>query len=140
MTQDALNWWASIVTIIGGGIAVAALLLSFWQLWLSRRATAVVAVMSVNDSISQAWNAWIVAEESDDKDLAFGNLVNVLETSCLAYREKMFVGRSKAMLKDYLSANLKTIENAGLSSQLLPLFQSSKTFENLEWFYKNERV
>ncbi|MFP9138568.1 hypothetical protein ACLI1C_15420 [Devosia sp. XGJD_8] len=140
MTQADIDWWAAAVTIVGGGIALVALWLSWWQLRLSRKSTAVAAVMAVHDSITQGWNAWLTAPIQSDKDFAFGNLVNVLETSCLAYREDMFVGRSKSMLQHYLSANMDTIDKAGLASQLLPLFQSAKTFENLEWFYKNKRV
>lgn len=140
MNQADLDWWAALITIGGGVVAIVALWLSWWQLRLSRKATAVTAVMSVHDSITQGWNAWLVAATPDEREVAFGNLVNLLETSCLAYREEMVVGRSKAMLRHYLSANMDTIDNAGLASQLLPLFQSSKTFENFEWFYKTKRI
>jgi hypothetical protein len=138
-TEGTISYWANLMTLVGVPIALLALLAAFRQLWLSQRTSSVSALLSLQDSLRDCWTAYLTAPP-ENRDLAFGELCNTIEFACAALHDRVFVGESRRVLKDYLIEILKIIDRRDfMRDAMLGLRLNPETFANISRFLTKNR-
>ena len=139
-TDAQLQYWASVITIVGLPIAVFAFLASWRQLTLSKKAGSVAALVALHDSFRDCWNTYLLSDGTRQK-LAFGDLSNTLEIACGAFADGTLFGESAVILETLLLDYLKTIEqNDEARTELLRLLTGPETFRNIRIFLQRHRT
>jgi hypothetical protein len=138
-SQEAIQYWSGLTTIVGFPVALVALWLTKRQLSLSQRAGSATALVALHDSLQHGWSRFLGAQNTE-RQLAFGDLCNTIEISCAALSDRIFFGESRVLLEDYLLNALKLMEtNDSAREQLLQLLQDPETFINIRRFLTRRR-
>jgi hypothetical protein len=137
---DAVAFWANIVTLIALPFTVCALVVAVTQLFYGRRATSAGALINLNESFRQAWLQFSNAQSDDAKQHSFADVMNLLETACAIFEDKLFVGRSGRLLEDYLCHIFGLIEHSPDGKKRIEtMMMTEKTFEHILRFVQCHR-
>jgi hypothetical protein len=139
-TMDAIAFWANIGTLIALLLNAVALFLAAWQIKIGRSGASAGALIALNESFRQAWLQFTNASNDDAKHHAFADVVNLLETACAVFKDKLFVGSTRELLKSYLCEVFVLIENSEDGRRRLEsLFTTPDTFKHMVGFLSTHR-
>jgi hypothetical protein len=137
---DLLAFWASVATLVGLPIALAALLYAIIQFSLARRAGSAATVIPLFDGFRDCWVAYRGSKTESDRNFYFAELVNTLEVACAISRDRVLAGATQYVLEQYIVSVFQLIEGSpDALKSLTGLSQTSETFENIFWFIKLHR-
>jgi hypothetical protein len=132
---DFFGFWASVVTLVGLPLGMAAVWYAARQLSLGRKAASAGVTIPLNDAFRERWSAFFAAETDKERKYQFAELANALEIACAISRDKVLYGASKDVLEHYLVGAFQVIESSADATQLLgQLLETPKTFENIVHF------
>jgi hypothetical protein len=125
---------------VANGATVVALLVAVWQLWLGRRASSGSALISLNESLRQAWlQVKDAVRKGDDKEIqyAFSDAMNLLEVACAAWEDCLFTGKTGLVMKQYLIELLTDIfSNKGPRDRIEKMRHAPGTFVHIRHFVR----
>lgn len=134
--MDAVAFYANIATLIAVFIAA-------WQVRLGRKAASAGAFMTLNESLRQAWLHFSAVSEqgSEQQRLhAFSDVMNLLESACAIFEDKIFVGKVGTLLEDYLCHVLILIQQSeDARSRIERIMVTEKTFDHILRFVAQHR-
>ncbi|MBR0930650.1 hypothetical protein JQ561_28915 [Bradyrhizobium diazoefficiens] len=138
-TSDQVQYWSSVITIVGLPLTVLALGATVRQLWLSQRTGSVATVTALHDSLRECWSDYFKAV-STDRSIPFGDLCNTLELACAITFDRVLFGKSGELLNDYIINLLKLIErHESLRDEFLSLLEDHTTFIYIRKFLEENR-
>lgn len=118
-------------------VSMVALAVSLIALRRSDRNTSLATLVSINQGLSDAWRHYLYDPSPEMRDLAFGDLTNLLEIGCAAYLSGSIHHESKKLLGQHLCGTLNIIEgHAPAHHALRELREAPATFANLRSFQK----
>jgi hypothetical protein len=131
--MDAVAFYANIATLIAVFIAA-------WQVRLGRKAASAGAFMTLNESLRQAWLHFSTVSD-EGKQHAFADVMNLLESACAIFDEKIFVGKVKTLLEDYLCHVFILIQESDDARERIEqhMMLTDKTFEHIGKFLRQHR-
>src|ERR1700730_11073730 len=100
--MDAIALWANVGTLIALVLNAVALYVTARQLFIGRRAASAGALIALSESFRQAWLQFSNAGDEDAKQHTFADVMNLLESACAIFEDRLFVGRAGRLLEDYL--------------------------------------
>lgn len=140
-TADAIAVLANLATLVGLPLALIALSVAAWQVILSRRATTASAVIALNESFRQAWHVFTKAANDDDRQHAFADIMNLLETTCSIFEDGSLVGKTGTLLEDYLCHVFTLIQSSDDARQRIQaMFNTRTTFDHCIRFLAQHRT
>lgn len=139
-TPDQVQYWSSVVTVVGLPIAVFAFLAAWRQLSLSKRSGSVTALITLHEALRKCWNDYFAESDPSKENLAFGDLCNTLEVACAAFADRTLFGESARVLESYLVHSLHMIEqHEETRVKLVAFLQDETTFSNISGFLRSHR-
>jgi hypothetical protein len=138
--MDAIALWANVGTLIALVLNAIALFVAARQLFDGRRAASAGALIALNESFRQAWLQFSKAGEEDAKQHGFADVMNLLESACAIFEDKLFVGRAGRLLEDYLCHVFVLIaQSEDARKRIEALMLTEKTFEHILRFLQRHR-
>jgi hypothetical protein len=138
--MDAIALWANVGTLIALVLNAVALYVASRQLFDGRRAGSAGALIALNESFRQAWLQFSNAQEEDAKQHTFADVMNLLESACAIFEDKLFVGRAGDLLEDYLCHVFGLIGQSEDSRKRIEgMMLTDKTFEHILRFVQRHR-
>ncbi|WP_092028537.1 hypothetical protein [Bradyrhizobium sp. OK095] len=140
-SSDAIQYWSGVATIFGLPIAILAFFYAARQLSLAQKAGSGASLIALSEAFRQNWSAFVAATSDAQKRHAFADLANALEIACAVFRDGVFFGHSKNLLKHYLVHQFRVIQDSELAGQrLVSLLQTKETFNEIRWFVETHRA
>jgi len=137
--MDAVAFYANIGTLVAVALTAIALFLTARQLRIGRRAASAGAFIALNESFRQAWLHFSNVDEGR-KQYAFADVMNLLESACVIFDEKIFVGKVATLLEDYLCHVFILIqESDDTRERIEKMILTHKTFEHITKFLRQHR-
>lgn len=137
--MDAVAFYANIATLVAVALTAIALFLTARQLRIGRRAASAGAFIALNESLRQAWLHFSHTDEAG-KQYAFADVLNLLESACVIFDEKIFVGKVETLLEDYLCHVFILIqESDDARGRIEQMMLTDKTFEHIVGFLRQHR-
>lgn len=141
--MDAVAFYANIATLFAVALTAIALFFTARQLRIGRRAASAGAFIALNESFRQAWLHFRNIDEADEagKQYAFADVMNLLETACAIFDEKIFVGKVATLLEDYLCHVFILIQESDDARERIEqhMMLTDKTFEHIGKFLGQHR-
>lgn len=138
--MDAVAFWANIATLVVLALNVAALYLAARQLRIGRTGASAGALIALNKSFRQGWLEFSFAGDEARKHHAFADIMNLLESTCAIFEDKLFVGKAGKLLEDYLCHVLILIRDSDdARARIERLMLTSKTFDQIINFLAHHR-
>ncbi len=130
--MDAVAFYANIATLVAVALTAIALFVTACQLRIGRRASSAGAFIALNESLRQAWLHFSNADEAG-KQYAFTDVVNLLESACAIFDERIFVGKVEKLLEDYLCHVFILIQESDDARRRIEhhMMLTDKTFEHI---------
>lgn len=137
--MDAVAFYANIGTLVAVAFTAIALFLTARQLSIGRRAASAGAFIALNESLRQAWLHFSSIDQAG-KQYAFADVMNLLESACVIFDEKIFVGKVETLLEDYLCHVFILIqESDDARGRVEHMMLTDKTFEHIVRFLRHHR-
>jgi hypothetical protein len=137
--MDAVAFFANIATLVAVTFTAIALFLAARQLLIGRRAASAGAFVALNESLRQSWLHFSTVDEAG-KQYAFTDVMNLLESACVIFDEKIFVGKVETLLEDYLCHVFILIqESDDARGRIEPMMMTGKTFEHIVKFLRQHK-
>jgi hypothetical protein len=96
------------------------------------------AFIALNESFRQAWLHF--SNDQDRKQYAFADVMNLLESACAIFDEKLFVGKTRRLLEDYLCHIFILIQQSDdAKARIERLMMTERTFEHIVKFLQHHR-
>lgn len=138
--MDAVAFYANIGTLVAVALTAIALFLTARQLRIGRRASSAGAFIALNESFRQAWLHFSNIDEAG-KQYAFTDVMNLLDSACAIFDEKIFIGKVATLLEDYLCHVFILIqESPDARGRIEQMMMTSKTFEHIVKFLRQHRT
>jgi hypothetical protein len=138
-TTDAIALYANIATIVVVFFTAVALLVAAQQLWAARRGTSAGAYIALNESFRQAWLHFSNVDEQG-KQHAFSDIMNLLESACAIFEDKIFIGKVGTLLEDYLCHVFILIQQSDdARNRIERMMVTYKTFAHIVRFIAHHR-
>jgi hypothetical protein len=138
-TMDAVAFYANIATLVAVVLTAIALFVTARQLRIGRKAASAGAFIALNESLRQSWLHFSQIDEAG-KQYAFADVMNLLESACVIFDEKIFVGQVETLLEDYLCHVFILIqESDDARSRIEQMILTDKTFEHIVRFLHRHR-
>jgi hypothetical protein len=135
--MDAVAFYANIATLVAVALTAIALFLTARQLRIGRRATSAGAFIALNESLRQAWLQFSNIDEAG-KQYAIADVMNLLESACVIFDEKIFVGKVETLLEDYLCHVFILIqESDDARGRIEHMMLADRTFEHIVKFLRH---
>src|SRR3990167_4966902 len=123
------------IAVISVMAAIVAVIVSLVALHRADKNTSLATLVSINEGMSQAWRHYLHDETAEERELAFGDLINLLEIGCAAYLNGSIHHDSKGLLGQHLCSTLDIIGgHAPARDALHALREAPSTFEHLAKF------
>ena len=137
--MDAVAFYANIGTLVAVVLTAVALFLTARQLRIGRRASSAGAFIALNELFRQAWLHFSNIDEAG-KQYAFADVMNLLDSACAVFDEKIFVGKVATLLEDYLCHVFILIqESDDARERTEQMMMTPKTFEHIVRFLRQHR-
>jgi len=137
--MDAVAFYANIATIGVVFFNAVALLVAARQLWAARRGASAGAYIALNESLRQTWLQFSNVSEQG-KQHAFSDVMNLLESACAIFEDKIFVGKVGTLLEDYLCHVLILIQDSDdARNRIERMMVTEKTFDHILRFVAQHR-
>ena len=138
--MELVQFWADIATLVALLFTVGALGFTAWQVWTGRLAASANALIALNDAFRQAWLEFRNATGEDSKQYAFSDVMNLLESACAIFQDRLFVGRSGKLFEEYLCHVLILIRDSpDAKRRIEKMLLMPNTFEHVLRFLKQHR-
>jgi hypothetical protein len=137
---DTIALGVSIATFIAVLLNGYAIYVALRQLKIGRSGASAGALIALNESFRQAWLEFTKVETEDTKQHAFADVMNLLETACAIFEDKLFVGKAADLLETYLCEVFILIEKSDDSrSRIQSMFTTPTTFQHITRFLSTHR-
>jgi hypothetical protein len=137
--MDTVAFYANIATLLAVALTAIALFVTARQLRIGRRSASAGAFIALNESLRQAWLHFSTIDEAR-KQYAFADVMNLLESACVIFDEKIFVGKVETLLEDYLCHVFILIqESDDARGRIEHMMLTGKTFEHIVKFLRHHR-
>lgn len=131
---------ASAADIVSLLVALVALVVSLMALHRSDRTGSAGTLVSLYDSIAEAWRRFLQAGTDSDQSFELAELLNRLEVACALSLGQGIHGASKELLDDYVENSLIAIVgDPGASKSLGRLQDKPTTFKYLDRFIRGRK-
>ena len=140
MTKDEIEFYANVATVAALVPTFIALFMTARQLWAGRRAASATSLVSLNESLRQAWLHFRQAKPEDDIQYAFSDVINLMEIACAASEDGLFVGETGKVMEKYLLDVLRAVaQNESAKARIEKMLEIPGTFEHLYRFVRANR-
>lgn len=129
-----INYAANVVTIVGFPLAIAGLVVVFFQIRREKLAGSASAVVGIHESIRARLDhiSSFPAVDDSSRDAAFFDLFNDLELACAIVLDSPVVGRTGEFAHQLIRDVLRIIEDDPiLSERLQSAIHDPNTFKNI---------
>jgi hypothetical protein len=141
MSADNVQYWSGVATIIALFVGIGALIYAGAQLALARKAGSGASLIALNEAFRQNWQIYLNASTAPARLHAFADLANCLEIASAIFRDKVFYGNSRDVLRAYLINVFALIQASPRASQsLIDLLEFRETFGNIRLFISRHKV
>ena len=135
-SPEAVSYWSGLFTIGGFIIAIIGIFYAARQFWLARKAASVATFLPLLETLSKCWEALDKAD-GDARTYRMGEWCNSLEIATAVFRDRMFAGSTRELLRQYLVDIFKLIQDAEpLRAEFSKLVDKPTTFQNIRWFLR----
>ena len=137
--MDAVAFWANLGTLAALLLTAIALFVTARQLWTGRRAASAGSLIALNESLRQAWLQFSISTDLA-KQHTFSDVMNLLEGTCAAYGDGLFVEKTGGLVEHYLCHVFKLIEESDDSrARIERMFLIPGTFQNILHFLEKHK-
>jgi hypothetical protein len=137
--MDAVAFYANIATLAAVALTAIALFVTARQLRIGRKAASAGAFIALNESLRQAWLHFSNIDDGR-KQYAFADVMNLLESACVIFDEKIFVGKVETLLEDYLCHVFILIQDSDdARGRIEQMILTDRTFEHIVRFLRQHR-
>lgn len=135
-----MEFWANVATLVALIPTIVALLMTVWQLRAGRHGSSAASVVSLNESLRQAWLHFRSANGEEDIQYAFSDVINLLEIACAANEDGLFVGETGKIMKKYLVHVLQAVaQDASAKQRIEKMLEIPGTFQHIYRFVLSNR-
>lgn len=128
---------ASIATLVGVPIAVAALLFSAGEARRSRQTVTATFLLDLEAKTGERL-ATLAASSRDNRQVALANLLNVIEAGCAVRSDRLLSGRSRTIFEDKILGILKAVdETEQARTSVDDMITASDTYTHIAGFIRD---
>ncbi|RAZ83196.1 hypothetical protein DPM33_32965 [Mesorhizobium hawassense] len=134
-----ISYAANVVTIVGFPVAIAGLVIVFFQIRRDKLAGSASAVVGIHESVRSRVDHISSVPSVDDssREAAFYDLFNDLELACAIVLDSPVVGRTGEYVHQLIRDVLRIIQDdAVLSERLQSAIHDPNTFKNIRDYLK----
>lgn len=141
MTNDIGSLSSSFPAWLQAIAAFLGLLFVGWQIRLARKSSDLQTLMQFVENFRQHEHRLLSSKSSEERKVAFVDLLNLLETWAAAYNGKLLRGESRKMAELKLRDALALIQaDKNLGEEFVDSMSSEDTFSGIHKFYtKNSK-
>ena len=128
------------IALVGVAVTVVGLGFAAYAIHRSNQNSAAAALLTFYEAVRQAWERFLRATDTNDKEYQFAELANLLEVACALHVKSVFVGVSRELMTEYLDDVGKLLDTSEEAKrQIEQLIHSKTTFKYLRIYLERRK-